>query len=140
MNEEANESLIHAVRAALDYLGGTANPEDIRVYLERTSPQVLNGKRVHGMQRRLIAQALKQDQGGLPFAYAIGGGDFRQRAMFVAENYLTVVGGLLIQSRKDIRQAEKLVAEAQERGHDVTFADAEHWADEHWNDPEADDE
>jgi len=139
VKEEANHSLIQAVRAAMDYLG-TTNLEDIRVHLEKTAPQVLNGARVQGMQRRLIAEALRHDQGGLPYAYAIGGGDWRQRALFERDNYLVVCGGLVLQSRKDVRQAEKLIAEAQERGFDISLEDVEQWADEHWNDPDADDE
>lgn len=140
MKEPENHSLIQAVRAALEYLGGTAHPEDIRVHLTKTAPQVLNGARIIGMQRRLIAEALRHDQGGLPYAYAVGDGRFRQRAMFSADDYITVCGGLVLQSRKDVLQAEKLMVEAQERGHNVSLADAQRWADEHWNDPDSDDE
>jgi hypothetical protein len=140
VNEAANESLIHAVRAALEYLGGTANPEDIRAHLAKTMPQVLNGKRIVVMQRRMIAEALRHDEGGLPYAYAVGDGEFRQRALFEREDYLVVCGGLVLQSRKDVRQAEKLIAEAQERGFDISLEDIERWADDHWNDPDSDDE
>jgi hypothetical protein len=140
VKEAENHSLIQAVRAALEFLGGTANTEDIRVHLAKTMPQVLNGARVVGMQRRMIAEALRHDQGGLPYAYAVGEGKFRQRALFERENYLVVCGGLVVQSRKDIHQAEKLIAEAQERGFDLSMDDADRWADDHWNDPDADDE